>query len=117
MAKISGKKAKKVVAALPQGKKAAVKAASKAAAKADKAETAPMSKYGRVGTPAEMYKRVIMAGLSNAEAHAAVAKDLGPAAAGPASNAPWYRWWLKKEKFNPPASKRAPKAKAKSKKK
>lgn len=112
MAKISGKKAKQVVAALPEGKKAKVKAAAKAATKAEKADETKESQYGRVGTAAEMYKRVIMGGLSNAEAHAAVAKALGPKAAGPAANAPWYRWWLKTNGFkNVPGSKRSPKAK------
>ena len=43
--------------------------------------------------------------LSNAEARAAVAKQLGEKAAGPEANAGWYRWWLKKNGFKAPASK------------
>jgi len=62
--------------------------------------------YGRVGTAAELYKRLIMEHvpvLSNDAVREEVARQLGPAAAGPRTNAAWYRNWLKRNGHRPPA--------------
>lgn len=62
--------------------------------------------YGRVGTAAELYKRLIMEHvpvLSNEAVREEVARRLGEAAAGPRTNAAWYRNWLKRNGHRPPA--------------
>lgn len=77
------------------------------AVKAVKEGTTVKSKYGRVGTASELYKRLIMEDkLSNAEAFEAVKKKLGPKMAGKPTYPGWYRTWLKSHGFkNVPASK------------
>lgn len=73
------------------------KAAKKVAAKAAKAGTKLESKWGRVGSASELYKRLIMEEkLDNKACFARVAKELGQKAAGKATYAGWYRAHLKK---------------------
>ncbi len=56
---------------------------------------ATFTKYGRVGTASELYKRCIAAlRLRNDEAWSAVASVLGVDAAGTASYPAWYRCQL-----------------------
>jgi len=58
---------------------------------------ATFTKYGRVGTASELYKRAIAAlRLTNAEAWSAVASALGIDAAGGANYPAWYRCQLKR---------------------
>jgi len=57
---------------------------------------ATFTRYGRVGTASELYKRCIAAlRLTNAEAWSAVASALGVDAAGSAAYPGWYRCQLK----------------------
>lgn len=71
-----------------------------AAAKATKKATGEgMSEYGRVGTAAELYKRLIMQGASNEDAHKKVTKELGAKAAGTAAYPGWYRCYLRSHGF------------------
>lgn len=58
---------------------------------------ATFTKYGRVGTASELYKRCIAAlRLRNDEAWSAVASVLGLEAAGSAAYPSWYRCQLKR---------------------
>ncbi len=58
---------------------------------------ATFTKYGRVGTASELYKRCIAAlKLRNEEAWSAVASALGVDAAGSAAYPAWYRCQLKR---------------------
>jgi hypothetical protein len=63
-----------------------------------KKPASPTTQYGRVGTTAESYKRLILtnADADDAAIHAAVTAELGAAKAGPKSYVGWYRNWLKK---------------------
>ena len=77
---------------------------AKKGSKKAKAET---SKWGRIGTASEMYKRLIMdQKLDNKACFEHVKKELGPKKAGKATYAGWYRAKLKADKVkNVPASK------------
>jgi hypothetical protein len=67
-----------------------------------------VSKWGRVGTASELFKRLIMAGqLTDAEILAQVLAELGPAAGRP-GYAGWYRGWLRRNGHNPPVKVTAP---------
>jgi len=60
---------------------------------------ATFTKYGRVGTASELYKRCIAAlRLCNDEAWSAVASALGVDAAGGANYPAWYRCQLKRSR-------------------
>lgn len=60
------------------------------------------SRWGRVGSVAELYKRLIMdARLNDEQTHAAVVAELGKKKAGPPSYAAWYRSWLKRHGHTP----------------
>jgi hypothetical protein len=81
-------------------------------AKAKKSKKAPQvvngsaGKYGRIGTAAELYKRLIMEhGMNNEQAHAEVESQLGKKAAGGANYPGWYRTWLNGHGFEAPPSK------------
>lgn len=55
------------------------------------------TRYGRVGSASELYKRCIAAlRLTNVEAWSAVASALGVDAAGSAAYPAWYRCQLKR---------------------
>jgi hypothetical protein len=58
--------------------------------------------WGKVGTQAEAYKRLLMTttGLTDEQIHATVTKELG-AKAGPLSYVKWYRAWLLKHGEHP----------------
>jgi hypothetical protein len=84
-------------------KKTKVKKATSAPTHA--ASTPATSRWGRPGSVAELYKRLIMdARLNNEEVHAAVVAQLGKQKAGPPTYAAWYRNWLKKHGHKPPTS-------------
>jgi len=60
--------------------------------------------WGRAGSGAECYKRLLMtlgSKLTEAQVHAAVVKELGAANAGPLSYVAWYKNWLRKHGFTP----------------
>lgn len=65
--------------------------------KSSKTRAHAVFSWGRAGSTAEAYKRIIMAeprGTSNAKIHARVVKELGAKKAGPLSYVAWYRSWL-----------------------
>ena len=62
--------------------------------------------WGRRGSAAEAYKRIIMSGVDDdLEVHELVVKELGKGKAGPAAYAHWYRNWLTKRGHKPPRDK------------
>jgi hypothetical protein len=64
-----------------------------------KRPTSPTTQWGRVGTAAECYKRLLTSltyTTPDAEIHAQVAAEIGAGKAGPLSYVGWYRNWLLK---------------------
>jgi hypothetical protein len=103
VAKPAAPKAAPVVAK-PAAPKAAPKAAPVAAKPAAAPKPAETSAWGRVGSGAECYKRILMtpgSTLTEAQVHAAVSKEVGAAGAGPLGYVKWYRAWLIKHGHKP----------------
>jgi hypothetical protein len=62
--------------------------------------------WGKPGSQAEAYKRIIMSGVDDdLEVHELVVKELGKGKAGPVAYAHWYRNWLLKHGHKPPRDK------------
>jgi hypothetical protein len=64
-----------------------------------KRPTSPTTQWGRVGTAAECYKRLLTSvtyTTPDAEIHAQVTAEIGAGKAGPLSYVGWYRNWLLK---------------------
>jgi hypothetical protein len=67
-----------------------------------KTPAGPVAEWGKVGTQAECYKRLLMTstGLTDEQLHAAVTAELGEKA-GPLAYVKWYRAWLIKHGHHP----------------